>query len=188
MRRVVGCLLLLGSVALAQTDWMPPPPTGAQTLGTPVEVVQTLDTASQEVMLAAPLLRSEEVADALRKALIERGVPVYILAPVGGIEDPASYFMSLALTGASVSVAPVDEAFIVVDRTVLVQGPLLSGETTLPGQTPAQTYYLNDPNQAAPFVESFYQSYSEAAAYDSETFVNTMKDSYLKSQETEPEE
>ena len=186
MRYLIIYLLL--TPALAQTDWVPPPPSGAQVLSTSADVVQTLGAASQEVMLAAPLLRSKEVADALRIALVERGVPVFILAPAEGVEDPASYLMSLALTGASVGVAPVDEAFIIIDRTVLVQGPLLSGETVLPGRTPEQTYYVDDPNRAAPFVESFYQSYSAAVTYDSEAFVNAMKDTYLESQEAESEE
>ena len=189
MRRATACLLLLLlTPALAQTDWTPPLPAGAQVLNTPDEVVQTLGAASQELMLAAPLLRSKEVADAVRVALVERGVPVYILAPVEGVEDPASYLMSLALAGAAVSLAPVDDAFVIVDRTILLLGPLLSGETTLPGQTPAQTYYFDDPNQAAPFVESFYQSFSGAAVYDPETFVNDRKDTYLDSQATETEE
>lgn len=164
----------------AQQDWAPPPPPGAQTLATEEDVVQTIRTASQELMLATPFLYSSQVADALRVAMVERGVTVYILAPTVGIEDQGSYLLGLALAGAALSVAPVEDAFAVVDRTVLVLGPLLVGKTPLPGQSVAQTFYFNDAAKAGPYVSSFYESYSLAEPYDSEAFVNQIKDAYLR--------
>lgn len=172
--------LLTGFPALAQQAWTPPLPPGAQAITTNEDLVQTVNTASGEIMLAAPTLHSVEVADALRLAIVERGVAVYILTPAAGIEDPASYVMSLALTGAALSVAPADSPFLVIDRTTLVTGPLLSGIKQLPGQASEQTYYISDANQAAPYVDSFYQSYSAAGAYDYEAFVEGMKDSYIE--------
>ena len=86
MKQLVLLFLLFG-IALAQQDWTPPLPQNAQALTSSEELVQTLNTASQEIMLAAPFLRSPELADAIRIAIVERGVAVFILAPLEGIED-----------------------------------------------------------------------------------------------------
>ena len=62
-------------------------------------------------------------------------------------------------------------------------GPLVLGLKQLPGQTTEQSYYISDANQAAAYVDSFYQSYSVAGAYDSQNFVNALKDEYLEQME-----
>lgn len=168
----LGSSLLLTfclAVSYAQEEpWLPP---DAQALTDESEVVQTIGTASQELMVAARFLRSTAIADALRVATVKRGVAVYILTPAENIVDPASYTASLGLAGASVKLAPVSDSFILVDRQVTVVGPLISGLSTLPGERALPTYLVNDPAYASPFVEGFYTSFSAAPPFDHETLI-----------------
>ena len=79
------------------------PTADAQALGRPLthlaEVVQAIDTATEELMVATDLLRSKEVANALRQAIVERSVKLYMVVPPESITDPASYVRQLGLFG-----------------------------------------------------------------------------------------
>ena len=167
--------LVLTSLSFAQTGepWLPP---NAQPLTDESEVVQTISTASEELMVAASLLRSSGVADALRVAVVKRGVAVYILTPAESVADPASYTASLSLAGASVKLAPVSDSFILVDRQVAVVGPLISGLSALPGEEMPPTFLVNDPSYATPFVEGFYASFSAAPSFDHATLIPSQEE------------
>ena len=174
MRRAVGCLLLLGSIALAQTDWTPPPPPGAQTLAEYGELVQTLATAKEELMLATDVLQAKEVAEAVRIAMVERGVEVYLLVPPEAMADPASFFISLAFAGANVRLVPFEGNFAIVDRRVLVSGPMLAGLTQLPSEAPEPTLLQQNEAEVASYVSSFYESFSAAEPYSTDNFLRSL--------------
>ena len=79
----------LASVALAQIPTQ-------QTVISAEKVVETINTATDEILVVTDVLRDVEVADALREAIAVRGVPVYMLIPPGTVEENASYVAGLA--------------------------------------------------------------------------------------------
>jgi hypothetical protein len=180
---VVFALVLVFVAVQAQTQQAPPAqsaavplqlyPEGAQVLTTVAEVAQAINSSSSEIMLAASVLRSPEIAEALRAAMVTRGVAVYILAPEENVVEDASYFASLAMAGASVALGPVEGSFLTIDRTTLVAGVLVSGVVGLPGyEAKDQTVLVADPDYTAAYVDSFYQSFTAAPAFDTATVVN----------------
>jgi hypothetical protein len=184
---VFALVLLFISAVQAQTQQAPPAgpaaaqtlvplqlyPEGAQVLTTVAEVAQAINSSSSEIMLAASVLRSPEIAEALRAAVVTRGVAVYILAPEENVVEDASYFASLAMAGASVALGPVEGSFLTIDRTTLVAGVLVSGVVGLPGyEGKDQTVLVTDPDYTAVYVDSFYQSFTAAPAFDTATVVN----------------
>lgn len=134
---------------------------GMSLAGTPVNegtIVQALATSSREVWLYAPKLNHRAQAEALRRAMIERGVVVTILVLPAILErvcDPGAacrlqpsdrdnYVYSLALAGARLFEATVPGApkgFYLVDRRLAFEGAAVG---TMPS--------LNDPptQQAEP--------------------------------------
>lgn len=133
------------------------------------EVAQAISTAGSEIMLATDVLRSQDIAEALRAAVM-RGVAVYIITPQENIEDPSSYLVSLALAGANVRLAPVEGSFVTIDRTNVVVGVLVSGVMGLPGQEDMdRTILVPDETYTAPYVDTFYQSFEVAPALDPAT-------------------
>lgn len=147
-------------------------PEGSQVLTTVEEVAQVINSASSEIMLATGVLRSPEIAEALRDAVVTRGVAVYILAPEENVTDSASYFASLALAGAGVALSPVEGSFLTVDRQTLVTGVLVSGVVGLPGyEDKDQTVLVPDPAYTAAYVDSFYQSFTAAPVFDGTSIV-----------------
>lgn len=180
----LGCatlLIPLGTCAGAQTGGAPTlsaPLNAAQgvpgTLQSTAEVVQAIDTATQELMVATDLLRSKEVANALRRAAVDRGVTVFIVVPPENVADASSYFISLAFADAAVRLVSFQGSFIVIDRRVLVQGPLVAGVKQLPGSQVEPTRLSQDAAEVARFVGSFYKSFSAAQPYSAETFLETL--------------
>jgi hypothetical protein len=151
----------------------PPPaqiyPENAQQLLQFSEVAQAIGTATSELMLATDVLRSQEIAEAVRAA-VARGVLVYILTPTENVEDPESYLVSLALAGANVRLSPVDGSFVTIDRQSVVVGVLVSGVKGLPGyEEMDRTILVPDVTYTAPYVEGFYQSFELAPALDPQT-------------------
>jgi Archaeal transcriptional regulator TrmB len=151
----------------------PPPaqiyPENAQQLLQFSEVAQAIGSATSELMLATDVLRSQEIAEAVRAA-VTRGVAVYILTPTENVEDPESYLVSLALAGASVRLSPVDGSFVTIDRQSVVVGVLVSGVKGLPGyEEMDRTILVPDATYTAPYVEGFYESFELAPALDPQT-------------------
>jgi hypothetical protein len=134
------------------------------------EVAQAIASASSEIMLATDVLRSQEIAEAIRLAIVNRGVSVYILTPEESVEDPASYLVSLALAGANVRVGPVEGSFITLDRQSVVVGVLVSGVVGLPGyEEKDRTILVPDETYTAAYVESFYGAFGVAPVLDPES-------------------
>lgn len=161
--------LLTGQTLAQQTQAPPPPqlyPENAQELTQHAEVAQSIGAAASEIMLATDVLRSEEIAEALRVAILNRGVNVYILTPAENVEDPASYLVSLALAGANLRLGPVDGSFVTIDRASVVVGELVSGVTALPGYEAQKTILVPDETYTASYVDSFYQAFEVAPPLD----------------------
>jgi hypothetical protein len=142
-------------------------PDNAQQLTQFSEVAQAINSASSEIMLATDVLRSQEIAEAIRVAVVNRGVAVYILTPAESVEDSASYLVSLALAGANVRLGPVEGSFVTLDRQSVVVGVLVSGVMGLPGyEAKDRTMLVPDETYTAPYVESFYEAFNVAPVLD----------------------
>lgn len=109
----------------------------------PAEVAAFAHAASRHIWLVAPTLTSQEVADALRRAAVERGVAVCLLAQHDQATFPASYVQGLSrLRGVQVRLAKrVEEAALVIDDRYLIRGPLVY-RVTVPGE-PAETWHTD---------------------------------------------
>jgi hypothetical protein len=184
LKSVLFCFLTMLVVAQAQTAATQPQaaapaqaslqlyPEGSQVLTTVEEVAQAINSASSEIMLATGVLRSPEIAEALRDAVVTRGVAVYILAPEENVTDSASYFASLALAGVGVALSPVEGSFLTIDRQTLVTGVLVSGVMGLPGyEDKDQTVLVPNPDYTATYVDSFYQSFTAAPTFDGSSII-----------------
>jgi phosphatidylserine/phosphatidylglycerophosphate/cardiolipin synthase-like enzyme len=90
------------------------------------EIVAVIDAATQELLLSTDTLRNQELANAVNRALLERGVEVYVLVPKALVTDLSSYFGTLERNGASIHTQETTGAFLIVDRTYTLQGPMLS--------------------------------------------------------------
>jgi hypothetical protein len=133
-------------------------------LTTQAEVAQLIAAATKEVMLTAPALRSRVVAEALREAIVVRGVEVYLLVSPAGVEERASYAMSLSLAGAHVGVGSVDTAYLVVDRQLTVTGPLVGELEAV--QRVTVTRSSGDLAYTQEVVGWFYRAFSAAQPYE----------------------
>ncbi len=125
-------------------------------------------------MVASDLLRSKEVANALRRAAVDRSVTVFMVVPPENITDPASYFVSLAFADAAVRLVSFQGSFVIVDRSVLIEGPLIAGVKQLPGAQVTPTRLSQDAAEVSSFVTSFYESFSAAEPYSAEAFLETL--------------
>ena len=191
MRRLVFCFWFAllsfgaaqtgGSVTSPQTSVGQP--SNGQLLSVEADIIAALNAATEELMIATPQLLAPKIADAVRVALVERGVSVYILSPTEGIEAPASYLASLSLAGAALRVAPAYEPFIVIDRQSVLAGALISEGTKVPGQSAGATFLTTDATYAAPFVESFYASFDAAQPYDIGAFLERQRQTFIQEEE-----
>lgn len=174
-KRAMLVLVVLAAFAVAQgqaPEEQEPP--SYRILGSSADVALVISMATEELMVTADVMRSEEVAEALRQAMVTRGVPVYIMTLPENVEENASYFASLALAGANVRLSQVQGNFIVVDRRMVVAGPMVAGLALLPGEEAnphafseptGLTVLVDDPNYTAQFVQGFYTGFTAAAEY-----------------------
>lgn len=100
---------------------------GYQVVQSPTDIATVYSLAMSEILLAADAIVSEEVADTLRRAMVERGVSLYILTREDTVDAPESYVRSLAAAGANVRVAEASANFALVDRAWAVVGPMAAG-------------------------------------------------------------
>ena len=117
MIRVVAALLLIvfGS-SLAQVA----------APATPDAVAQFIHSAQLEVILAAPVLRVPEVADALRRAVVERGVSVKILTGDSSLGDGASFWWGLQRAGADLRLVREVRGYeLFIDGSTRLSGDLI---------------------------------------------------------------
>lgn len=127
------------------------------------EVADAVNIATGEILVVTDVLRSQRVADALREAMVVRGVAVYLLTPAATAEEKPSYAASLAYAGANVRLSDVGGSFIVVDRRYTVTGPLVGSLGQL--ETAAPTILIDDSVYAQQFVDGFRQSFERAQVY-----------------------
>ena len=100
---------------------------GYQVVQSPTDIATLYNVATSEILLAADAVVSEEVADTLRRAMVERGVGLYILTRADTVDAAESYVGSLAAAGASVRVGEASGNFALVDRKWAVVGPMAAG-------------------------------------------------------------
>jgi hypothetical protein len=90
------------------------------------DVVGYIATAQREILLAAPVLRVKEIAQALRVAKAERGVNIHLLTGSRSHRDAASYWWSLHAAGLELrSVGSVTGYAILIDRRLRIAGDLI---------------------------------------------------------------
>lgn len=100
---------------------------GYQVVQSPTDIATLYNVATSEILLAADAVVSEEVADTLRRAMVERGVSLYILTREDTVDAAESYVQSLAAAGASVRTAEASGNFALIDRKWAVVGPMAAG-------------------------------------------------------------
>lgn len=133
---------------------------GYHVIGTPQDVVTVYNVATDEILLAADAIVSEDVADAIRSAMVERGVSVYILTRKDTIDLPESYVQSLQQAGAKVRVTELSANFALIDRKNALMGAMAAGFPKVSVQPPVATI---DPELApgTDMLEYFYDTNTE---------------------------
>lgn len=127
----------------------------------PIQDIETLTAvigaSTQELLLVTHVFRNEAVSNAVKDAILKRGVKVYVLVPKNLVTDLSSYFGTLAQAGAVIHIQEATGAFLVVDRKYVVQGSLLGSLPETQPATPtmlvASTEYANHLTQL--FIDAF---------------------------------
>jgi phosphatidylserine/phosphatidylglycerophosphate/cardiolipin synthase-like enzyme len=130
------------------------------------EIVAVIDAATQELLLSTDTFRSQELASAVSRALLERGVKVYVLVPEALVNDLSSYFGTLERNGASVHMQETTGAFLIVDRTYIVQGPMLSELETVNQTSP--TVLIASQDYATHLTKLFTEAFEGGQAWTHE--------------------
>ena len=143
---------------------------GYQVVSSPQDIATLYNVATSEILIAADAIVSEEVADTLRRAMVERGVSLYILTREDTVDAPESYVRSLTAAGASVRVAESGANFALVDRAWAVVGPMAAGWPKVGVQKPLP---LIDPELEAgtDLLGWFYETAEERAALREEALL-----------------
>ena len=143
---------------------------GYQVVSSPQDIATLYNVATSEILIAADAIVSEEVADTLRRAMVERGVSLYILTREDTVDAPESYVRSLTAAGASVRVAESAANFALVDRKWAVVGPMAAGWPKVGVQEPLP---LIDPELEAgtDLLGWFYDTAEERAAMREEALL-----------------
>lgn len=93
-------------------------------------VADALNGAREQVLLLSPSVSNREVAEALRRAAVERDVKVFMVVSPEHVEEGGSFVASLAaLDNVRVRLAVVDRAFALVDAAgaaFVIEGGALS--------------------------------------------------------------
>jgi len=140
------------------------PNTEMRMLETSNDVAAYVDAAHSEILLSAYMLRVQRVAESLRRAIVERGVPVYILTTEGGLQENASYAKSLALAGAHVRSSHANADLLIVDRYYSVNGPLIGALISPDGMEP--TFALTGQDYANSLVALYLEQFNASTPYD----------------------
>lgn len=134
----------------------------AQPLRSTEAVVGFIEAATRHVLLVSPTLYSRPVADAIRRAAVERGVTVQIPAEAARVEDPAAYLAGLSrLPRVEVQlIGRVNDAALVSDGCYLLRGPLV---WTTPAPVEATDTTLVDLQQEGPEMPVIREWLSQVA-------------------------
>ena len=167
MIRACRTLLLATLVAMsAQAFAQAPLPTNTEMrmITTSNDVLPYIDAGTQEVLVSAYMLRVQDVAEALRRAMVERGVAVYILTTTDGLNENASYAKSLALAGANVRSGYANAELLIVDRYYVINGPLIGVHSMPEGMDP--TFVMTGQEYANNLVTIYIEMFSTAQVFD----------------------
>ena len=128
------------------------------------EVASHIAVATGEVLLAVPTLRSHSIAEALREAMVVRGVEVYLLVSPELAQERASFVTGLKLAGAQVRLARVDgdASYLVLDRRRVIAGRGLAALDASPEGSLALSAH---PASVEQIVAWFYQDFVAARTY-----------------------
>jgi hypothetical protein len=127
------------------------------------EIVEVIASATTELLLVTDTFRDEALADAVKEALEKRGVSVYVLVPETLVNDLGSYFGTLELAGAELRLQDSTGAFLIVDRTYVIQGQLLSTLETTEQVTP--TMLIASKDYARHLTELFITAFEGAETW-----------------------
>lgn len=165
-RLIIGCVALLALLVGVHGVSQAPitPNTEMRALGASQDVIAYVDAAQSEILLSAYVLRVQGIAEALRRAVVERGVQAYILTTTAGLNEGASYAKSLALAGAHVRSGYANAELLIVDRYYVVNGPLIGVQSMPQGMDPTFAFVGSD--YAAALVSIFIEQYNHATPYD----------------------
>ncbi len=126
-------------------------------------IAEVIDSATSELLLVTDTFRNEALADAVKNALEKRGVKVYLLVPETLVNDLSSYFGTLERSGAEIRLQDSTGAFLIVDRTYVIQGQLLSTlETT---EQPTPTMLIANKDYANYLTELFIDAFEGAKVW-----------------------
>jgi hypothetical protein len=129
-------------------------------------LIEVISASTQELLLVTDVFRNEAVSDAVKDALLKRGVKVYVLAPQDLVTDLSSYFGTLSEAGAVIHTQEATGAFLVIDRKYVVQGPMLGG---LPkGQPSTPTMLVASPEYANHLAGLFIDAFEGGEAWSYE--------------------
>lgn len=131
-------LCLLASMVFAQQEELNP----YAFLNETSQIVTLIDGTQREVLISSPSIYHQDIADALRRAMVMRSVPVYIVTTGQGANAAGSYIHSLFIQGAVIRIGPETDPLMVLDREVVVSGPLLTGPIPLFDET--GTFLISD--------------------------------------------
>ncbi len=127
-------------------------------------IVDVIESTEKEILLRVDTLRNQAIAEALRRAILERDVTLYMMIPNDGLEDNGSYFLALASIGAKTRIADGQGAFLVSDRKITVFGNMLENRIVTQGDM--VTMKVASENYAQAAVNGFITAYSKLKAWD----------------------
>jgi phosphatidylserine/phosphatidylglycerophosphate/cardiolipin synthase-like enzyme len=130
------------------------------------EIVIVIDAATQELLLSTDTFRNQDLANAVNRALLERGVKVYVIVPEALVTDLSSYFGTLELNDASIHTQETTGAFLIVDRTYVVQGPMLSALENANQTNP--TVLISSQDYATHLTELFIEAFEGGKSWTHE--------------------
>jgi hypothetical protein len=136
-----------------------------QVVPTTEVVVDQIDRTVATIYLATPTLTSLQVADALRRAVVERGVTVYVITTLQGLSHPADATNSLALLDAHIYVGaiPQDYFLLILDETTVLSGPLVATSDLEPSEL--QTMSVTDTKNAEQYAALLQQMMADPNRY-----------------------
>lgn len=161
MRLPISLLFLALATAFAQ---LPTP------LRSPA-IIAALDSAQTQFLVVAPTLADREIADALRRAAVERGATVFVVASPEQVEASYSYLPSLALLDdVRIRLGQVSRSFIVAgsDSAFLLEGIRIA--TAADVSNGPDTYLSSDPVLVAERTRLFASLWNAAPSYSPPVF------------------
>ncbi len=130
----------------------------------PDDIARVVDATRQEILLSSPVVRHEVVADALRRAMVNRAVAVFIMVSPSGANAPDSYVHALSLVGAHVRVGPETDPFLIADRSTALTGPLLVQLDPYDGED--GSFMLHEPTTITMLASRFVAAFAEAQPFE----------------------